>query len=374
MRELLLFIHRWLGLTAGVIFAIASLTGGILVYEAELDRLIAGPRFHTTPGTLEPAALHAAVAEHRPGARILRVDWPTPASNIFRVNIDAGEERENLILDAGSGQILQPRQNHILLRAIRRLHVNLFVGRVGGMIVTYTSLIALLTFVLGVYLWWPGIRKFWKGFQIRLRRDFYILNFDLHQVLGLLALPLLFVMTATGVLFSFPQVTDKITVLAHGSVWVENEWSRLRSRPTDSLTARAEPPALDSVALIAFATAGGGRIERVSYPAGADGFIDVAVHDAPGTQPGDTTRIAIDRNTREVLASRVGSPRFRFDRAMNDRLHLANVGGPITRALYALSCFVGFILLPTGIVVWWIKRGRKAESAERRANAAEART
>ena len=40
MREKLMFVHRWLGLTAGVIFAIASATGAVLIYQADLDRLI----------------------------------------------------------------------------------------------------------------------------------------------------------------------------------------------------------------------------------------------------------------------------------------------------------------------------------------------
>jgi uncharacterized iron-regulated membrane protein len=253
------------------------------------------------------------------------------------------------------------------MRAVRRLHVNLFAGRIGGLIVTWTSAIALVAFALGVYLWWPGIRRFWRGFQIRLRRDFYLLNFDLHQVLGIVALPLLVVMTATGVLFSVPRVINRITLMVHGNVWVENEWGRLRSAPVDSIAPPAPLPGVADVTGIALATAGGGRMGRITFPTTNDGIIDVFMHEAPGTGAADTTRIAIDRYTREVLATRVGSPRFRFNHAMIDRLHFGNVGGPITRALYAFSCFVGFILLPTGMVVWWIKRRRKLDAAVRRA-------
>jgi uncharacterized iron-regulated membrane protein len=366
MREVLLFVHRWLGLTAGVIFAIASLTGGILVYEIPLDRLMAGPKLLTTDGVIEPAALEAAIGEIRPDARILRVEWPT-RDNAFRVAVDTGGAPENLVLDAGSGRLVEPRQNHILLRAIRRLHVNLFAGPIGGLIVTWTSAIALVAMVLGVYLWWPGIRRFWRGFQVRVRRDFYILNFDLHQVLGMVTLPVLIVMTATGVLFSMPRIVDRITVTLHGNVWVESEWSRLRSAPIDSIAPPPPEPTFTAVTNLALVTAGGGSLTLVTFPAAENGIIDVAMHDSPGTGAGDTTRIAIDRYTGEVLSTQVVSPRFIYDRAMNDRLHFGNVGGPIVGALYAFACFVGFLLLPTGIVVWWIKRQRKAGSADRRA-------
>jgi uncharacterized iron-regulated membrane protein len=120
---------------------------------------------------------------------------------------------------------------------------------------------------------------------------------------------------------------------------------------------------------LALLTAGGGSIALVTFPATDDGIIDVAMHDTPGTGARDTTRIAIDRHTGEVLSTQIVSPRFIYDRAMNDRLHFGNVGGPVVGALYAFACFVGFLLLLSGIVVWWIKRQRKAGAADRRAAA-----
>ena len=45
----------------------------------------------------------------------------------------------------------------------------------------------------------------------------------------------------------------------------------------------------------------------------------------------------------------------------NVRVHFGLIGGPIVRALYAASCLAGFILLPTGVAMWWKKARRKVQ-------------
>jgi uncharacterized iron-regulated membrane protein len=250
----------------------------------------------------------------------------------------------------------------VVLLGIRRLHVDLFMGRFGLRLVTWTSAAALVALVLGVILWWPGIRKFWTGFRIRLTRGSYILNFDLHQALGIVALPLLIFGSVTGVLLAYGGVVDRIEQAVHGPP-PPDDWAKLRSSvPADEAP---ETSSVATLAAMASAQAPGATLRLLTIPGAAEAPVEAEL----AAPEGATVRVALDRYTAEVLETRQESPHFRFDRHTNEQLHIANIGGPVFSLLYMLSCAIGFILVPTGVIVWWMKRTRKTDSAERRAEA-----
>jgi uncharacterized iron-regulated membrane protein len=209
---------------------------------------------------------------------------------------------------------------------------------------------------IGIYLWWPSFRKLWTGFRIRWGRGAYLLNLDLHRSLGILALPLLAMAAATGVLLPYGRVTDRIENVVHGPR-PETGWGDLRS------AIPADPAATISVAALvhrARIDTGNARLTSIDFPASADG-VAKARFERDGS---DAVLVALDRYTGATLATQTVTSAFRFDRTAVKQLHLAEIGGPIFRVLYMLSCIVGFMLLPTGVAVWWIRRRRKAMLAQ----------
>jgi len=62
------------------------------------------------------------------------------------------------------------------MAATARVHTSLLAGRHGHWLVTATSAAAVLSLLTGLYLWWPGIRKFFRGFAVRAKRGAYILT------------------------------------------------------------------------------------------------------------------------------------------------------------------------------------------------------
>jgi len=363
MREVLLFIHRWIGLTAGLIFAMVSLTGGILVYEIELDELFRGPRFATTPGRVDASVVTAAVEADHAGAVIAQVDWPSAAQNIYRVHFDVEGRRQFLTFDPGTGREIRARSPGRILSLNRRVHTSLLVGPIGSKLVVYTSMAAILAMALGLFLWWPGLRRFWRGFQIRLRRDFYILNFDLHQVLGILSLPLLLALTITGVLLPHPRGVNRFADRLHGPPPADPLRQAISTPPPDSARPRA---ALVAVTTNALAATGGGELSALIYPRTPQHVFVAVVLGPDGASRADTARVALDAWSGEVLAvHHVDSP-FRLDFNFAEKLHFGRAGGPVLRFLTMVVCFVGFVMLLTGVAVWWIKRTRKAGATDRR--------
>src|SRR5690606_29070558 len=112
LRDWWLLIHKWLGLVVAVFFAIAAFTGGILVFEQELDRLINAGRFPVTDGDVGIERVLANVAAAHPGAAVLRIEWPRLREPVYQVDVDVpGEEgpvRRVLLVDPGSGSIIEP--------------------------------------------------------------------------------------------------------------------------------------------------------------------------------------------------------------------------------------------------------------------------
>ena len=356
-RRLLLAVHRWLGFTAGTIFAIAAGTGAVLVYADELDVLLGGPRFQTTATLLEPDEIQAALARQRPAARVIRVIWPSAGPNILSVRVLENGRPRDLVVDAGSGAVLEPRPQHPLLVAVRRLHAGLLIGETGGSIVIAASCASLASLGLGVILWWPGLRRIASALRLRLGGSLYVSSLDLHQTLGTLALPVLLVMTVTGVLIS-PSLLQGFSRLVHGTQFTD-AWAAVRSA---SSSATDKDIDFATAARLALAAAPEAAIRQVAFPSMADGIVEVRLRTRGGEFRPVALRIALDRHTGAVLLRQ----QLRYDPETNSRLHFGLAGGPAVRALYAVACIVGFSLLPTGIAIWWLKRRRPRAAVVRR--------
>jgi uncharacterized iron-regulated membrane protein len=60
-------------------------------------------------------------------------------------------------------------------------------------------------------LWWPGLRRLALGFKIRAGRTRALLHYDLHKVFGFFSLPVLFLVSASGIFFVFPTIKSAVT-------------------------------------------------------------------------------------------------------------------------------------------------------------------
>ena len=367
MRDKFLFVHRWLGITAGIVFGIASLTGAILVYEPELDRLLNAGRFPITPGQIEPAALDAAVAAAVGDATLRGVRWPTPRRPVFSIDIREDGRGREILLDPGTGSVIEPtRGENRVIRGIRRVHTQLFAGRPGKLVLEISCYAALIGLLTGAVLWWPGIRKMASGLLIRLRRGTYILNYDLHQSTGILFLPLLFVLTLTGVMIPMAGFSEAVGRMVMPGSEGPRGFPEVKS---NAGTPAAIGPSIARLVITAQRMTGIAQVESIAFPDADDGVIEIRVGAGRPLEAGHIVRVLIDQQSGDVLQvrdTRALDPAVRFARSGVYNIHVGAVGGSFVRFLWFIACVVGFVLMLTGLVVWWMKRTRKAQSAEQR--------
>jgi len=363
LRNSIVFVHRWLALVAGVFWAIASLTGGILVFGNQIDRALNGGRFEVSGGELPPGGLDRALAERFPHETVSSMAW-LRQDGVIRLTLVGAEGRRQVFLDAGNGEVVTNMRPRIeLITAVRRLHTSLFARWPGAYLVTAASFAAVLSMISGLYLWWPGIRTFFRGFAVRFRRGAYIFNFDLHQVLGVFTVVLLFIMTGTGVIMGIPGASRHIARV----VMPPDDAVPGAVAPAIARVADGDGPAPGIEAMAAAAElAAGGRATAFALLEGEPARVQVRVQ--PSRPGSEVTRVLIDPadgRILEVADFSTWNREARFGTYIS-RWHTANFPSLIARVLFSAACILGFVVAATGLVVWWLKRTRKLVSAKRR--------
>lgn len=159
----------------------------------------------------------------------------------------------------------------------------------------------------------------------------------LHFIAGLLVLPVLLLMAATGGAYLF---RDEIDAAIYG----------------DLLTAPAAAEITPSLWLPAAEAAGGGVARRIIVP--QDGrSAEVVVRRADGR----SIRLHLDPTTGRVLGETPPDGSMAWVKA----LHSLTLLGPQANPLAELAAGWAIVLVATGLVLWWPRQGRRSPASPR---------
>ena len=88
-RQSIVFIHRWIGLLSAVFLITVGLTGSLLAFDTQLDRLF-NPHLYVMPKSgekpLDPATLAARVEAQEPKARVAYFGLRVPGQIVVSVH------------------------------------------------------------------------------------------------------------------------------------------------------------------------------------------------------------------------------------------------------------------------------------------------
>lgn len=88
---------------------------------------------------------------------------------------------------------------------------------VGGLLLLVLGLLMVLLAITGVITWWPGFRRLSHGFRARLKRGRFARDYDLHNVIGLVAAPFVLMWGVTGAAFELPAVENAWLTITGGA-------------------------------------------------------------------------------------------------------------------------------------------------------------
>nr|HMM24484.1 PepSY-associated TM helix domain-containing protein [Pseudoxanthomonas mexicana] len=155
-RPVLKWLHLWLGLSVGLVFAVVSLTGTVLAFQSEL-LLAAHPeldRERLPPLALQGHALARIVAGAEDSG-IRSVDLPSPRLPAWQAFAAKGERH---YFDPANGELLLVRNTrNDAVMWMRDLHTHLLAGEAGEQVLGASGIVSLFLLLSGLYLWWPRL-------------------------------------------------------------------------------------------------------------------------------------------------------------------------------------------------------------------------
>ncbi|TPG26574.1 PepSY domain-containing protein [Variovorax guangxiensis] len=208
-------IHWFIGITAGTVLVVIGLSGATLSFREEIVDALNPGLSHpgAAPGAvaLQPPALLAALEAQLDGRRVNALTVFADTGRAARANLAPlpGQARgETRGVDPYTGALLSEPRGDAFFEFVERLHRWLLLPRDDGKAVTGTLAAGLLVLALsGLYLRWPRRPLAWRAW---LRLDFGLTGraflWNLHAVVGTVALVAYLVSSATGIYWGFDAV------------------------------------------------------------------------------------------------------------------------------------------------------------------------
>jgi uncharacterized iron-regulated membrane protein len=384
--------HFWAGLIVAPVLLVLSLTGAIYLFNTEInDALYSDLRFVPPHRAQVPvsAMVRAALAAH-PGA-VSRVDLPAERDRAAVVFVapNAGPTRQ-VHVDPGSGRVLGSLvAGDTLVGWAEALHASLAIGTIGDRIVELAACWALVLLATGLILWWPRGRwraagVLWPDLSLKGRRFWRAL----HGAVGVWTAALIAFLIVTGLPWAGVQgdVLQRTTAAAgvgypasfrtHGAPdsvpmkaatgeapWTLEAAPMPRSAHAGHAGHEAPAPTDDAAAIAG--------IDRVTALLARRGMADGYRLFLPGTPDGVYTAFTYpDRpeGQRTIYVDRYRfrmiGPEVRFaDYGVAGRaielgvaIHMGNYFGRANQLLMLLPCIAIWVLVISGVAMWWKRR------------------
>ena len=382
-RQLLVVLHRYVGLSIAGFLFVAGLTGSILAFEPELDAMMNPGLFRAVSAPSSPLLSLGELVERveqsderlRVTAALLAIErsqsvllWVEPRTPVGSLGFD------QLFVDPASAQPLGHRQwgaccfdRKQFIPFVYQVHMTLFLpAGAGALLMGGVAIAWLFDSIVGLMLAWPRSRTAGHGWSRVLRfkrgsRGFRAM-FDLHRLAGLWPWPLLIASAITGISLNLREqimqpLVEAISPLSPGPL--DDPVGPDRPAPALSFDLAAER-ALASIKkqhvrpAVVYATHqaplglyGFAISEPVGNPRNGLGPSWVYVDDQSGSV-----------RHRQIMGEGSGGDVF-FQAQLP--LHSGRIAGTAGRAVTAFYGIAVALLSLTGVYVWWRKRSARAQ-------------
>jgi uncharacterized iron-regulated membrane protein len=352
------FIHTWSSLICTLFLLMLAITGLPLVFHHEIEDLTGdAPALKEMPANtprMDLQQLVKAAEAHRPGEVVQYFGWDEDEPNgmyAFMGKTAGGDPNDThtFMLDARSGEAVEtPSANGGFMNIMLRLHVDMYAGLPGKLLLAFMGLLFVLAIISGVVLYAPFMRRL-DFATVRPNKSTRVRWLDLHNLIGVVTLTWAFVVGLTGVLNACADL-----VIAQ---WRNDSLAAMVApyRDAPPLTERA--PATDLLR-IAQTTVPGSEPSFIAFP----GSRFSSEHHYAVFMKGNThltshllTPVLIDAETLNVTAI-VSSPWYMDALLLSQPLHFGDYGGMPMKILWGILDLLTIIVLGSGVYLWWVRR------------------
>jgi len=360
-------VHTWTSLICTLFLLMLALTGLPLIFHHELEHLLGeAPELRELPADTPHLSLQQlveAAERHRPGEVVQYFGFEDyePNGVVAITAATAGTEPNSshtFMLDARSGEAVEmPAANGGLLMVILRLHVDMFAGLPGKLLLAFMGLLFVVAIISGVVLYAPFMRRL-KFAEVRREKATRTRWLDLHNLIGIVTLTWALVVGVTGVISACADLLI--------SAWRTEALAAMVApyRDAPPLTERAP---VNQVLTIAAQATPEMQPDFIAFP----GTRFSSEHHYSVFMKGNThltahlwTPVLIDARSLDVTA--IGQRPWYMDAlSMSQPLHFGDYGGMPMKVLWAVLDVLTIIVLGSGLYLWWVRRRSPATARER---------
>jgi len=391
-KPLLLKLHRWTSFVSMLLVVAFFLSGAIVMYSDDAVRLSQSTAYHSTDNghTISFTEALSAVNAATPTS----TTWALSRDRNVYIAFQLDEEYNSLytFVDGGTGEVNATLTEEQLDSEgwpwLRRLAWNMHVcalscpdmpwhlGFMEGEVpvvhwkwkttaLAVTSLATIFLAISGLVVWWPGLRRWRRGFRFR-RTNLTTISIDLHRVLGALSIVWFLMWGITGLAFAYPQTAAD---LWHDVTGGTNTFEDLQMRAMETYATPGTGTEVDlaQAEQIALDTMPDTKVVNVQLPLPANGiglpenyyqFLLADTHlDPRGFAPYGGGQNA-------VTVGAHGEPTLTTDDGLSSSLwtgyrlglHDGFIVNPWWRLIWLWFGIAPLLFAATGLFMWWRRR------------------
>lgn len=373
-------LHLWLGLASGVLVVLISLSGALYAFRDELFDVFHRDALYleNVPANARPLPLSRLLASaekslESTGAspRFLntysdpRQTW---AFRVYESGSDSGvtyfdEVKRDLIVFVNpyDGTVVKVLDHkHEFFQLVKMFHWSFLLRtEIGQPIVGYSVLVFVLMLLSGMILWWPKkIRQVGAKLRIPWSAGWKSKVYALHTSLGMIALPVAWVIALTGLYYAFRVVAQLLYVVV-ALTTAPPDWDMGKSQPA---AFESRPLALDAAYQASWKLNPGVHAIGFSLPEPGDdsATITAYVRENPRVYYRGA-RESYDRHAGTLVKRKTfdEAPRGEKYLAMNYDIHVGAILGLPGKILAFLASLVAASLPITGFFIWRGRRKKK---------------
>jgi len=358
LRALLVWVHKYMGLFLGLLLSITGISGSMVVFDRELDEMLAPDtvNFETATALASfdlafanateavnngSAPTRIALGRHLGAPHIIRFPALEGAAGPLEVSIDPGTSEVTAIRNWGEYPVTW----------FYSLHLSFLTGEMGKLLVGVMGICLLFFSISGMVIWWPKKGAWKRAFTIKTNGGPFRLNFDLHKTIGIYFIPLFLMLSITGIEIVWHEPVHKLVALV---LPVEDPVV-----PVSTGDPQGSPILVDDLAEKAMAVFPDSRINRIYLPGS-----DTAPYVFTFTHPDDAwteysvTSLYFDQYDGALLNVWDGRDKSAGTVMLNwfFPLHNGDALGLVGRILVFISGLLPAVLFGTGVYMWWRKR------------------
>lgn len=331
------------------------MSGSALVFEDTLRDWLRPDLHHVSPSGERASldAVMAAVKEAHPEATPWIANLPTAPTDPVVVRL--GPEAPSVYVDPYRAAVVGTRlPDEGLVNAVVDLHVELWAGTTGSLIVGVSGLLLVLLTATGLVLWWPRrLQRLGRTLRVVWHRGLGRFNYDLHRAGGFYTTLFLLLSALTGSAFVFYPTTQQLIA----TVTASEPWPP--SPPTVSVEGNT-PDSIGAASYRDVMTAARRALPEAEptffyIPQSPEAPVTIRFRTPPEWHPNG--RSFVYAHPLDAAVLRVDDAREAPWGAQVLQtfypLHVGAVGGVLGKWLYVLLGLAPAVLSITGTVIWY---------------------